>query len=477
MPRRRSLPTVERVQSHLTPIESIMWELGQDPTMRMTLGVLIVLDHAPPDASVVERLASAAAHEPRLTVRPCDRGRLTPRLVWAPELDFDPANHVRQTSIAQPGDERQLLDLLAILEIAPFDPHRSPWDVTLISGLEGGRAAMYLRCHHVVADGRGGVSLIDLVLDDPVRPRPPRAEDGDAPDAIDNADRARAPGTVTLTVDLTGVARTAASGVVAAASVRPVDAIARGAQRTLELASSIARQVVVTGDRLSPLPSIGGMSSYFDVLSVPGAREAALALGGGRNDMLVASAAAGLGDYHRRLGLSCRELRLAMPASRRRDGAVRGNWFAPTRVAMPASARPPGPQFGIVAERLSRTRREPALHAAAALASLISHVPARALIPSLIAQARTVDFAATALPGLRRVHHVCGAAVEEAFPFGPRLGCLVNLTGFANDDRLDVGIAVDPVAIADPELLVGCLTEAFEQFVPKVRRASPDVAR
>jgi hypothetical protein len=388
---------------------------------------------------------------------------------------------VRRASIAHPGDERGLLDLLALLELAPFDPDRSPWDITLIDGLAGDRAAMYLRCHHVVADGRGGLSLIDLVLDDPTRPRAVRAAGADVADPTDAptiAEPRRAPGTVTMTIDLTGVVRTAASGVVAATEVRPVEAITRGAQRTLELASSIARQVVVTGDRLSPLPSPGAMSSYFDVLSVPGAREAALAFGGGRNDMLVASAAAGLGEYHRRVGRPCRELRLAMPASRRRDGGVRGNWFAPTRVAMPATPRAAGPQFGIVADRLSRTRREPAVHAAAALAALISRVPARALLPALHAQARTVDFAATAIPGLRRVHHVCGAAIEEAFPFGPRLGCLVNLTAFANDDRLDVGIAIDPVAVADPGLLVDCLTEAFEQFVPKVRRTGADsVAR
>jgi hypothetical protein len=277
-----------------------------------------------------------------------------------------------------------------------------------------------------------------------------------------------------VSVDLTGVVRSAASGVTAAANVRPLDAMARGTQHALELASSIARQVVVIGDRLSPLPSIGSMRSYFDVLSVPGARAAALALGGGRNDMLVASAAAGLGEYHRRLGYPCRELRLAMPASRRRDGAVRGNWFAPTRVAMPALARPPGPQFGIVAERLSRTRSEPAVHVAATLASMISHVPPRALLPALHAQARTVDFAATCLPGLRGVRHICGTAIEEIFPFGPRLGCLVSLNAFGNDDRLDVGIALDPVAITDPELLVECLAEAFELFVPKVRRASAD---
>ena len=49
----------------------------------------------------------------------------------------------------------------------PFDPLRSPWDVTLIDGLEGGRAALYLRAHHVLTDGVGGVRLVGLILDEP----------------------------------------------------------------------------------------------------------------------------------------------------------------------------------------------------------------------------------------------------------------------------------------------------------------------
>jgi diacylglycerol O-acyltransferase / wax synthase len=460
------------VRDTLTSIEAIMWELGHEPTMRMTVGDLMILDRPPAHAALVARLAAAADDAPRLWQRPVVLGRMNRRPVWVDEPDFDPGEHVRRVAIPAPGDQRQVLDLITLLEPAPFDPERSPWDVTVIEGLEGGRGALYLRAHHVLTDGRGGVSLVNLLLDEARRPSPVTVEPAlEATDAGGLRDRVRRPGTITMSIDLTRAARPVATGVTAALHARPLDAVARGAQQTLDLASSITRQLVVTGGRLSPLPPVRSMSSYFDALSVPGARAAALALGGSRNDLLVASAAAGLGQYHRALGYSCRELRLAMPASRHRDGDLGGNWFAPTRVPMPALAGHPGPQFGIVAERLSRARSEPAVRVAAGLASLISHVPPRALLPALHAQAHTVDFAATSLPGVRGIRHVCGAAIEENFPFGPRLGCLMNLTGFGNDDRLDVGIAIDPSAVAEPELLVACLADAFEGFVPKVRRA------
>jgi diacylglycerol O-acyltransferase len=466
-------PTILQVREHLTSIEAIMWELGDDPNMRMTVGDLMFLDRPLTQAAVVDRLATAVNYAPRLRVLPRDHGLLRRRPTWEHEREFDPAAHVRTIAVSAPGTNRQVLDLTALLELAPFDPDRSPWDVTVIDGLEGGRGALYLRAHHVLTDGRGGASLIDLLLDEPSRARPvPADSELDATGDTAPRPRTRRPGTITMNIDLTKAAKPVASGITTVVNARPLDAVARGAQHTLDLASSITRQVVVTGGRLSSLPDVRSMTSHFDAISVPGARAAALALGGSRNDLLVASAAAGLGEYHRHLGYPCRELRLAMPASRHRDGDPGGNWFAPTRVIMPALGDHPAPQFGIVAERLARARSEPAVGVLAALASVISHVPPRVLRPALQAQAHTVDFAATSLPGLRGTRHVCGAAIEENFPFGPRLGCLLNVTGFGNDDRLDVGIALDPAAIAEPGLLVDCLTKAFEGFVPKVRRAT-----
>ena len=31
----------------LSPIETVMWRAGQDPTLRMTIGTLVVLDQSP----------------------------------------------------------------------------------------------------------------------------------------------------------------------------------------------------------------------------------------------------------------------------------------------------------------------------------------------------------------------------------------------------------------------------------------------
>src|SRR5437773_10990230 len=132
------------------------------------------------------------------------------------------------------------------------------------------------------------------------------------------------------------------------------------------------------------------MTSRFEVVSVPGARAAALALGGSRNTLLAAAAASGLGLYLERHAAPSPELRLATPASLRHSSQVGGNWFAPIRIEVPTAAGHPGPQCGVVAERLARAHSEPASSLTSAMTAPISRLPSRLLIPDLHAHSATV---------------------------------------------------------------------------------------
>ena len=120
------------------------------------------------------------------------------------------------------------------------------------------------------------------------------------------------------------------------------------------------------------------------------------------------------GRYHEEHGEPSPDLRLATPTSQRRDHEAGGNWFAPARLEVPTSLGRPGPQFGVIAERLAQARREPALRIASTLAAALGRLPTRLLLPALHAQADSIDFAATALPGLRGSRHLCGAAIEAS---------------------------------------------------------------
>jgi WS/DGAT/MGAT family acyltransferase len=460
----------------LSAVETIMWRVGGDATLRTTIGNLLVLNEPPDRAALSERLAATAGSAVRLRRRPVAALLPSGRPVWDSPATFDAEDHIRDMEVASPGEPRQVLDLVTLLEATPFDPDRPPWDVTLIRGLEGGRAAIYLRAHHVLTDGFGGLSLLDLLLDQPAAsiaatpPSAPYTDDTAGDTAGDGAAGAaptvggRRPGTVTVSFDLANAWRPAVAGVNAALQVDPRDTVVRHLRRGFSVAGSLSRQVLASSSRRAPLPPSRAPVSRFEILSVPGARAAALSFGGSRNDLVVAAAATALGRYLERLGQPTDELRLAAPVRRRHKGGGPDNSFAPVLVDVPARSTHPGPHFGVVAERLHKARREPVLQVAAALAPTISRLPSLVLTPALHAQAHGIDFVATALPGLRGTHRLCGAVVEESYPFGPRLGCPMNVTAFGNDGRLDVGVTLSPTAIAEPEVLLECLTQAFAEL-------------
>jgi diacylglycerol O-acyltransferase / wax synthase len=459
------------MEDRLTSVEAIMWAVGHDATLRMTVGALVILDRSPTASLLAERLAVVAAREPRLRSRPYESRTMFSRPVWVEDFDTDTGFHLRSLSVAAPGSRRQVLDLVSLVESVPFDPDRSPWDVNLIEGVEGGRAALYLRAHHVLTDGFGGIYLLRQLFDDRGSPKSAAASAGTGA-TTEPTDTERIEhrfGTVTMTIDVPRVVRRVADRVNTIRDVDPVVSAVRGFQRVLDLANSVSRQAVVTGGPLTPVPPTRSLLSRFELLSVDGTRATALRLGGSRNDLLVAAAATGLGRYHERLGHQTPQLRLATPAGHRLDPERGANWIVPTRVEIPTAVARPGTQFGVVVERLAGARREPALRVVSALASTISRLPTRLLVPTLQAQADSVDFAVTALPGLRGPRELCGAKVEAFYPFGPRLGCPINITAASNDGGLDIGIALDPAAISRPELLLECLTDSFGSF------ASPSV--
>jgi len=303
----------------------------------MTVGIVMVLDRSPSYDALAERFAAVMKSSPRLRMRPGNDSFAHACPAWVEEEVLDATQHLRTVAVSSPGSLRRLLDLVGLLEPLPFDARRAPWEGTLIEGLEDGRAALYLRAHHIVADGLAGLRLASRFLD---RDEIDVCEHIDLREA-EGAIAGRRPGGA---IDLTNALRPLQVVVSAARVPETVNGIVRGVQGLAEIAASVSRQVVVTGGSLSPLLVDHSTTTQFEVISVWGARAAALVHGGSRNDLLVAGAAAGLGLYHERLGHTCEELRLATPTSQRR-GADVGNWFAPARVCVPTAAVAPSTHF------------------------------------------------------------------------------------------------------------------------------------
>ncbi len=92
--------------------------------------------------------------------------RITPSLVPADDIDL--MYHIRHTALPQPGGERELGELISHLHSVKLDRSRPLWTCHVIDGLERNRFAVYVKIHHALTDGVGGMRMVtDALATDP----------------------------------------------------------------------------------------------------------------------------------------------------------------------------------------------------------------------------------------------------------------------------------------------------------------------
>lgn len=92
-------------------------------------------------------------------------GLPTARPVWVDGGPPHLRHHVRHVVLPAPGGGRELADLLGELCAEPLNRSRPPWLMWHVGGLAGGRDALVLQVHHVLADGGGSVALWEALAD------------------------------------------------------------------------------------------------------------------------------------------------------------------------------------------------------------------------------------------------------------------------------------------------------------------------
>ena len=84
---------------------------------------------------------------------------------WVDDVDFDLEFHIREIGLPAPGSQKQLTDQVCRLHARPLDRKRPLWEIYLISGLEHGKIAIYMKVHHAMIDGASGVELLNVLID------------------------------------------------------------------------------------------------------------------------------------------------------------------------------------------------------------------------------------------------------------------------------------------------------------------------
>lgn len=79
---------------------------------------------------------------------------------WVEDGDVDVDYHLRHTALPAPGRYRELFELVGRLHSTRLDRERPLWESQIIEGIEQGQWALYLKIHHALVDGLGGMRLI-----------------------------------------------------------------------------------------------------------------------------------------------------------------------------------------------------------------------------------------------------------------------------------------------------------------------------
>jgi len=473
-----------------------MWALDADPLFRSSFLSVTLLEGSPDLSRLRRRVKAAALSIPRMHSRVVRRlTDLGPR--WQPlesEVDLDYHLTVDARGVSS---RRHLLDYAAALANEPLDRERPLWQLTVLTGLPDGQAALLTRMHHVLADGIGAVRISAAFLDtDPEGTAiPPPAGPGKAAQASAgpgkaaqasaapgeaaqaSAPAASAPRLPSLLAQgarvVTGGARVLTGGArVVANAPRVVTGGARvvaGAPRlvgdALQTARSIARQTAVLHGARSPLwAGRHSEERRFEAVSaqLEGIRKTASALGGTVNDALVCAISGAVGDYHRARDAVVPELRMSMPVSTRTDREAAGNSWAPARVLVPITETDPERRFAAVHERLSALKKEPALPLAGMVAGVLRGLPPPLMHSLARQQAATVDFACSNVRGAPFELWIAGARVLANYPMGPTAGTAFNATLLSYCGSMDIGINTDPAAVDDSEELARRIEEHLD---------------
>ena len=142
----------------------------ETPSTTGHVGGLCVLDPGgAPKRLTLARLTEVLAE--RLPLVPVLRRKLLTvplgldQPYWVDDPDFDIEYHVREVALPRPGSDAQLAGQVSRLHARPLDRSRPLWEIYLITGLVGRRAAVYSKIHHAAIDGASGAELLTVLLD------------------------------------------------------------------------------------------------------------------------------------------------------------------------------------------------------------------------------------------------------------------------------------------------------------------------
>src|SRR5262249_24349716 len=133
------------------PLSSVdhAWLRMDEPTNLMVINGVLVLDQPMDFARLREVM------EKRLTVLPRFRQKVVAdggRPRWVEDRNFNLDTHLVRVTLAAPGGDDELREVINSLMSAPLDPSRPLWIFHSIDNYKGG-SVLFGQLHHAIGDG------------------------------------------------------------------------------------------------------------------------------------------------------------------------------------------------------------------------------------------------------------------------------------------------------------------------------------
>lgn len=449
--------------------DAVMWGVEGDPLLRSVITVILQLDRAPDEAVLRDRIDRMTRSNPKLRQRAVGNAISLAPPRWETDPNFELDYHIRWQRLPRRGsDLSDVLELAEHVSEQDFDRARPLWEMTVVTGLVGGEAALIVKIHHSITDGVGGLMmtavLFDLERHADVDLGPlPEAPMPNVADATGRLEQGIVYEVKETTADVTATAKNTI-GLLMRAATDPI-ATALDAQ---QFGASAARMLAPQGEPLSDLMTDRSLSVAFSIVEAPLAdlKAAARAAQVTLNDAFMAAVTGGLELYHEAHGSNPPELRVNMPISVRSDSdAGGGNKWVPARFALPIAVRDAAARMRQLHPILQQAQHERALGLSDVVYRLLTILPRQITTNVAGSLMKGVDFAATNVPGPPFAVYLAGAEVLAFVPFAPKAGAAVNVALMSYNGRLFFGINADRAAVEDPDQLTELISQSLESVL------------
>jgi WS/DGAT/MGAT family acyltransferase len=467
------------VELEMNETESMMWGLEADPNLASTMGSLMILEKAPDREWATASITKAVANVLRLRVRVSEPTLAIRTPQWTLDTQFDLDHHLRFLRLPPRATADELNRVVVHWINDPFDRSRPLWEILILTGLPGGRAALISKLHHSIADGAGALEMAGEIYG--------FGEPGTKPPLIDLDqlfDELEAEEGVKAVNDKSenSAQKQADEGSGLFDRIGNVASLIADRRRVTAIGNDAVQAARVVAGQFPSLSGHSGSELWqgrsrnrrFEYLEIPlAALKASAAKRGVRlNDIFVGACAEGVLRYHDEYGVELPEISSTVVVSTRRpDDDPHANAFTPTSIPLPGHRVGTDERIAYINSEIELRRNALRDHRdlIGSVSGLAAALPTNLATGLALGQASRVDIATSNLPGPPVNAYFGGQRVQRWIPIGPVAGTAVNVSLLSYTDSVFVGMHIDPAAVPETKLLKNCMRAGFGDLGVRAR--------